>query len=235
MSPEATTNQQIDHRSDLFSLGVILYLMCSGSMPFSGSEPKEIVKKIRAGHYQPLQELLPIPERLALLVKSLLSSNPDARPQRGQDVVIELTEIVRENAIESSPANIARFLSQLFPEQHDKPIAKGELTELNSMVAKEKSPVSMTPSTSSRGLAPVDVSQTYRRSTGQFALTQDVADAPRGHEFPHPTRSAQQTIVQIPESRMIPAPPRRSRVKVLSFILVITALLAVASYLVRYT
>nr|MBA3818680.1 serine/threonine protein kinase [Deltaproteobacteria bacterium] len=77
MSPETTTNEPIDHRSDLFSLGVILYLLCSGYMPFTGKEPKEIVKKIRAGHYKPLQEIVQVPDRLALLVTRLLAPNPD--------------------------------------------------------------------------------------------------------------------------------------------------------------
>ncbi|MEJ7602113.1 MAG: serine/threonine-protein kinase, partial [Kofleriaceae bacterium] len=117
MSPETTTNQQIDHRSDLFSLGVILYLLCSGYMPFTGREPKEIVKKIRAGQYKPLQEIVAIPERLAQLVDRLLAPNPDDRPQRGQEVVAELTEISRQYGIESSGANIAYILKQLFPNE----------------------------------------------------------------------------------------------------------------------
>ena len=117
MSPETTTNQQIDHRSDLFSLGVILYLLCSGYMPFTGREPKEIVKKIRAGQYKPLQEIVAIPERLALLVDRLLAPNPDDRPQRGQEVAAELTEISRQYGIESSGANIAYILKQLFPNE----------------------------------------------------------------------------------------------------------------------
>ena len=114
MSPEDTSNQKIDHRSDLFSLGVILYLLCSGSMPFTGSEPKKIVKKIQAGH-RPLHELVPVPERLAVLVGRLLSPNPDARPQRGQEVVAELTEIARQHRIESSGPSIAKLLAHLFP------------------------------------------------------------------------------------------------------------------------
>src|SRR5690606_29719619 len=70
MSPEHTMHEQIDHRSDLFSLGVILYLLSTGAMPFSGSDPKAILRKIRAGSYQPLQERVPeLPDSLAELVR----------------------------------------------------------------------------------------------------------------------------------------------------------------------
>jgi serine/threonine-protein kinase len=117
MSPETTMNDQIDHRSDLFSLGVILYLLCSGYMPFTGREPKEIVKKIRAGQYKPLREIVPVPERLAVLVGRLLSPNPDDRPQRGQEVAAELTDIARQYGIESSGPSIAHILTQLFPSE----------------------------------------------------------------------------------------------------------------------
>jgi serine/threonine protein kinase len=110
-------NDQIDHRSDLFSLGVILYLLCSGYMPFTGREPKEIVKKIRAGQYKPLREIVPVPERLAVLVGRLLSPNPDDRPQRGQEVAAELTDIARQYGIESSGPSIAHILTQLFPSE----------------------------------------------------------------------------------------------------------------------
>src|SRR5262245_39571020 len=117
MAPETTMDNQVDHRSDLFSLGVILYLLCSGYMPFTGSEPKEIVRKIRAGQYKPLQELVAVPERLAKLVARLLSSNPEQRPQAGQEVASELTEIARQHGFETSGPGIAYVLKQLFPEE----------------------------------------------------------------------------------------------------------------------
>jgi len=159
MSPETTMNDQIDHRSDLFSLGVILYLLCSGYMPFTGSEPKEIVKKIRAGHYKPLQEIVPVPDRLALLVARLLAPNPDDRPQRGQEVVTELTEIARQYGFESSATNIAGFLSQVFPD-----IARA--SQPPSLSTGSMSPVTHLTTNSMR--APVDVSVTL---------------APRGQDF----------------------------------------------------
>jgi serine/threonine-protein kinase len=118
MSPEHTKNQQIDHRSDLFSLGVILYLLCTGKMPFGGTTPKDIVRKIRAGQYKPLHECAPhLPQELSALVARLLSPDPEDRPQTGREVATALTEIARSYGIESSSPNIASFVSELFPNE----------------------------------------------------------------------------------------------------------------------
>jgi serine/threonine protein kinase len=93
MSPEHTANQSVDHRSDLFSLGVMMYLLCTGSMPFSGNEPREIVKKIRAGQYKPVEEMAPhVPPAVAHLVGRLLASRPEDRPQTGQEVVAAIVD-----------------------------------------------------------------------------------------------------------------------------------------------
>jgi serine/threonine-protein kinase len=193
MSPETTMNDQIDHRSDLFSLGVILYLLCSGYMPFTGREPKEIVKKIRAGQYKPLREIVPVPERLAVLVGRLLSPNPDDRPQRGQEVAAELTDIARQYGIESSGSNIANFLLQLFPgeaggvPEHSGPAVKEIVRvfpdDMGSLTTKEKSPASVTSgsgsdSSSSKALGPVDVSETYRRRTGELSVQSSLDSSP---------------------------------------------------------
>ncbi len=118
MAPETTLEQPIDHRSDLFSLGVVLYLMCSGRMPFSGSQA-EIVKKIRSGRYQHLHEVAPVPARLAQLVTRMLATDPDDRPQRGHEVVAELTEVARKHGIDKSGADIAQFLAKMLPEDDD--------------------------------------------------------------------------------------------------------------------
>jgi serine/threonine protein kinase len=124
MSPEHTTNQALDHRSDLFSLGVIMYLLCTGTMPFSGKEPREIVSKIRAGNYKPIQQVATdLPPELADLVSRLLSPNPDDRPQTGHEVVSTLTEIMRAYGIDNSATDVARFLAEMFPgERGDTPL-----------------------------------------------------------------------------------------------------------------
>jgi hypothetical protein len=139
-------------------------------MPFTGKDTKEIVKKIRAGHYKPLQELVAVPERLAVLVGRMLSPNPDDRPQRGQEVAMELTELARQYGMESSPPRIASILQQLFPEEvfggaEAVPVARelvmdgkgstsaGTVTDSSVSSARNRSPsASMSPV---RGTAPV--------------------------------------------------------------------------------
>nr|MBA3458099.1 serine/threonine protein kinase [Deltaproteobacteria bacterium] len=192
MSPESTTNGPIDHRSDLFSLGVILYLLCSGAMPFSGKEPREIVTKIRSGQYRPLQELAPqVPERLAFLVDRLLSPNPDDRPQRGQEVAQELNEIARMFRFETSGPKVAKLIADLFPEEGT-PSAVFEavnVKQLASIVPEDaahttiddRSPVSVTPSPAKRGL---DGSET-------FGPRADVTSAPPRNAPPPPQPPAQ--------------------------------------------
>ena len=212
MSPETTTNDQVDHRSDLFSLGVILYLLCSGYMPFTGAEPKEIVKKIRAGQYKPLHEIVSVPERLALLVARMLAPNPDDRPQRGLEVALELADIARQYGIESSAANISYILKQLYPNEVGeaaepqapiKEVARVLADEASSLSSKEKSPVSVTPnsvSISGKSLAPVDVSETFQQRTGAMPLVPAVPDVSRGLSDTIPLSSGQAILPPEPDA-----------------------------------
>jgi serine/threonine protein kinase/anti-anti-sigma regulatory factor len=132
MSSEHTANQKIDHRSDLFSLGVITYLLCSGKMPFSGSDPKEIVRKIRSGQHKPLREHAPdLPEALSQLVSRMLSPNPDERPQTGHEVVATLNEITRSYGFESSATAMANLLANVFPEEPVDTVGVVEIVRTN--------------------------------------------------------------------------------------------------------
>ena len=155
MAPETTLNSLNDHRSDLFSLGVVFYLLTCGAMPFSGSSPKELLPKIRGGHYRRVDELAPeVPPQLARLISRLLDPNPDQRPQRGQEVVNELNEIMRQNGFESSGQRVAELLARMFPQLPSAPggremvrVARDEPSlEPTRVTEPDKSPVSITPS-----------------------------------------------------------------------------------------
>ncbi len=120
MSPEHTTNQNVDHRSDLFSLGIVLYLLCTGTMPFSGADPREIIRKIRAGTFALPETVTPdLPPELASLITQMIQPNPEERPQTGRDIVAALTEITRLYGFQSSPSSIAHAIGMLFPAERD--------------------------------------------------------------------------------------------------------------------
>jgi len=214
MSPEATTSQVVDHRSDLFSLGVVLYLLCSGTMPFNATEPKAIVRKIRAGEYKPLSELSPVPGRLANMVDRMLAADPSARPQRGQDVANELAEIARANGLSSSASQVAELLARLFPED-----ASGAASEPGAIALQRVSSVTITPSSTARQSGKIDVSQTFKRTSSRMAAVGPDSDV----------SFSQARSTSPPPSTMPPyAEGRRSRLLPLLLLLLVVATGAVA-------
>jgi WD40 repeat protein len=92
MAPEQAIGEEPDHRSDLFSLGAIMYEMSSGQPPFSGHTPLVILKQVSEAKYRPLKELNPeVPEWLADTIDMLLAKKPADRIQTANHLV-ELLE-----------------------------------------------------------------------------------------------------------------------------------------------
>ena len=82
MAPEQAMGEEVDHRSDLFSLGAIMYEMCAGQPPFMGNSALAILKQITDTKHRSLRELSPeTPEWLAETIDRLLAKNPADRIQ----------------------------------------------------------------------------------------------------------------------------------------------------------
>jgi WD40 repeat protein len=87
MSPEQARGEEVDHRADLFSLGGVLYAMCTGRAPFEGSTPYIILKKVAEERPTPIHKLNPkIPEWLESGIMRLLEKKPENRPQSAKQV-----------------------------------------------------------------------------------------------------------------------------------------------------
>ncbi|RFT15835.1 MAG: Adenylate cyclase [Candidatus Saccharicenans subterraneus] len=91
MSPEQVQGLPIDNRSDLFSLGIVLYRMFTGKAPFSGEGIREIFKAILDKEPLPMSEYSAnIPVELERIVARLLNKNKALRYQRAEDLRIDL-------------------------------------------------------------------------------------------------------------------------------------------------
>ncbi len=81
MSPEQAGGRTVDHRSDLFSLGCVLYRLATGRPPFAGSDPISTLVAVASAHPSPPCDVDPsVPAALSLLIMKLLEKNPDDRP-----------------------------------------------------------------------------------------------------------------------------------------------------------
>ncbi|HET9219492.1 MAG TPA: protein kinase, partial [Terriglobia bacterium] len=91
MSPEQASGRQVDHRTDIFSLGVMLYEMVAGTRPFAGKSHVDTMHQII---HAPAPPLANIPPRLADVVDKALAKDPKERYQNAGDLAVDLRRVL---------------------------------------------------------------------------------------------------------------------------------------------
>jgi len=95
-SPEQVEGKKLDHRTDLYSLGVTYFQLLSGTLPFLGDSPMEIAIKRTKEEPRPLENALPGADaRACAIVKKLLQSEPVQRYQTATDLIKDLDGILQ--------------------------------------------------------------------------------------------------------------------------------------------
>jgi Tol biopolymer transport system component len=95
MSPEQACGAEVDARSDVFSLGIVLFELLSGRPPFDGATAPDVLRTIMHGTPLPLSG--DIPEALRLIVEKALAKEPDERYQSMREMVVDLRRVLRRS------------------------------------------------------------------------------------------------------------------------------------------
>jgi len=99
MSPEQVQGQDADHRSDIFSLGVLLYEMLTGQLPFKGVHETAIAYEIVNVDATPMAAVKPeVTPELDAIILECLEKDPNERTQSAKQVAIDLKRFKRESS-----------------------------------------------------------------------------------------------------------------------------------------
>ena len=105
MSPEQVSGRLLDHRTDIFSLGVLLHEMATGRRPFDGTSSAEVVSSILRDTPPLVTDLRPdLPGDLARVIRRCLEKDPRFRVQTARDVSNEFRDLARLVSGTASPA-----------------------------------------------------------------------------------------------------------------------------------
>jgi len=99
VAPEQLQGKAADNRSDIFSLGIVLYLLCTARHPFRGETPAELVSSVLRDEPRPIADLRPdLPRHLGRIIRRCLEKDPRRRYQATLDLRNELEDLQAETA-----------------------------------------------------------------------------------------------------------------------------------------
>ncbi len=140
MSPEQVLGKPLDNRSDIFSLGVVLYEWITGIRLFAGDNELSIMKNIVDGHiYPPSYFKDDLPEAVENIVMKALEKDREKRYQSAFEMQLDIENFLASHVFTPSNIHLSNFINQLFKEEIE--AEKERLAGYNQLVAENAEPL----------------------------------------------------------------------------------------------
>lgn len=134
MSPEQALGRKLDHRSDIFSLGVCLYEMLTRLPPFTAVNEMDLLIKVRDAKYRPVRALVPdVPQELEAICDRCLSRSRNQRYQDASELASDLRDFLDRYRPGYSRSHLSRYVRKTFAPEIEK-----ELRQLEEYVLSDR-------------------------------------------------------------------------------------------------
>ena len=171
MSPEQCTSSKVDHRSDIYSVGIVIYETLTGTVPFMSDELAKVMAMHLTDPPTPINKVRPdlqFPEMLERVVARCLSKSPDDRYQDMDDLASAITEAAKQT---DRPNNLA--VSQPLPVLQPGPLATSEDFGVQAAIRRtaehdKDSREFITPKPNTKDLATRALEELQQRTSGEY-------------------------------------------------------------------
>jgi serine/threonine protein kinase len=127
MSPEQSSGEALDARSDLYSLGSTLFLMATGRRPFEGSSDLEALELNKKGRFpNPTRLRSDLPPQIDAVIRKAMQRSPRKRYPGAEAMLADLEQVLREFPERAGPSHLKRWLGELAARDGDRPITRGQ-------------------------------------------------------------------------------------------------------------
>jgi serine/threonine protein kinase/Tfp pilus assembly protein PilF len=118
MSPEQANGKKIDHRSDIFSTGIVLYELLTARRMFTG-DTMHVLSLVREAKFDPPEEVIPdLPPKLNAILCKALAKDPDDRYQSAGEMLADIEEFMFERYLHPNARSFASYMKELFDQEH---------------------------------------------------------------------------------------------------------------------
>ncbi len=130
LSPEQITGKSVDHRSDIFSLGVVLYELLTARRLFTGATDMEVLKSVVEGRiYPPTYLKEDIPAAVEKMVMRALERTRELRYQSAWDMLADIDQFLAGHRFVPTNIHLSNFLRQIFARELEQRAEEKELEE----------------------------------------------------------------------------------------------------------